>query len=268
MKYLFDHSLPCLVIVVFALSALGRPVHAGTPVVCVAPFADNTGSIQWSGMSQGISDLLAATLSQRQELRVVERERLNAILEEQALSLSMVAEPKNAVKVGRLLGADKIVVGGVMILNKKLVVTAQVVDVSSATVIAARTLKGKPDELLELCTRLAADLGKALGVKIKVQPVAAKDAEKSPMASLHFMRGLGLYHAGNFDRGAMELMICIDLDPGHPTARYWLAQCYYRGQEYDHAAIEFRKFLKHFPQAAQARSARQLLKECTSQKRK
>ena len=244
------------------LALLGAAaVQAGSKTVCVAPFSDNTGDQTWSGMPHGVSDLVATLIADDDNVEVVERDQLEAVLREHELSLAM-GDTKTAVKVGRLVGADSIVVGGVMVMNNTLVASGRALDVATGTVVHAHTAKGPPDKLLALATELAAELGRGLGLKDVRRPETPGEVERKPMASAHFMRGMGLYHAGDANRGAMELMLCLDLAPGHTTARFWLANCYYRTRDWAHAAVEYDKFLKQFPQSPQAKKARDLLADC------
>ena len=231
-------------------------------VVCIAPFEDNTGSRKWEGLAAGLSDLLAVSLARHKAVQVVDRQKLAAVLKEQELAYRALSETKTAVRVGRLLGADMIIVGGIMVVDGKPVMSAHVADVNTTQVVTSRKVTGEADEVLALSFKLASELARSLDVKL--DPVLPDEYDKNPVASLHFMRGLGFHHAGNFERAAMEFMVCGDLDPDHPTTHYWLGRCFHRLQEYDHARIEFRRFLKDFAESPQAPDAGKLLKECNA----
>ena len=229
-------------------------------VVSIAPFEDNTGSSKWEGLADGLSDLLAVSLARHKAVKVVERRRLAAVLKEQELAYRALSETAVAARVGRLLGADLIVVGGILVVDDKPVITAHMVDIGTTQVVASRKVTGEAADVLALSFKLASELARSLDVTL--DPVLPDDYDKDPTASLHFMRGLGFHHAGNSERAAMEFMVCGDLDPDHPTTHYWLGRCFHRMREYDHARIEFRRFLKDFAESPQAADAARLLKEC------
>ena len=62
-------------------------------------------------VGKGISDLLTQKLVQGGKYSVVERAALQKIMQEQNLSNSDRADASTAAKIGRLLGADAIIVG-------------------------------------------------------------------------------------------------------------------------------------------------------------
>ncbi len=95
-------------------------------------------------------------------VRLVEREKLRTVLAEQKLSISGLADPATAVRVGRLLGAQRLVYGSFVEMGDDLRLDVRLADSQSAAVLAAETAQGKTAEfatLLEgLSLRLAANL--------------------------------------------------------------------------------------------------------------
>jgi TolB-like protein len=249
------------------LLAQAVPVRAKTPkkapdamVICIAPFQDNTNDKQWEGLTAGFSDLLTASFSEHKAVRIVDRTKLAAVLKEHELAYRALTSPETAVRVGKLLGAERMIVGGIMAIDGRPVIAAHVIDIQSTQIIASKKVTGKVEDILALSFKLAAELADTMAIKLT--QVAPKDYDKHPMASLHFMHGLGFYHSDNFERAAMEFMVCGDLDPNHPTRSYWLGRCYLQMQEYNHAQIEFRRFLAEYPKSPQAPEARRCLDEC------
>lgn len=81
----------------------------GKPVVAVAEFTNSTGKPVDVG--RGLQDKMARALEESGKVVVVERYRLDKVLDEQKLALSGLIDPKTAAEVGKLLGADYLVVG-------------------------------------------------------------------------------------------------------------------------------------------------------------
>jgi curli biogenesis system outer membrane secretion channel CsgG len=73
----------------------------------------------WRGerASVGMSDMLTNQLVQDGSYILVERSRVEAVLKEQALAASGVIEPATAAQIGRLLGADAVVIGSITRFN-------------------------------------------------------------------------------------------------------------------------------------------------------
>jgi ketosteroid isomerase-like protein/TolB-like protein len=63
------------------------------------------------------------------DYRIVDRSRMGTIMKEQGLQMSGLADPDKAVKVGRMLAANKILVGTVTKLGKKYIVSGRLIDI-------------------------------------------------------------------------------------------------------------------------------------------
>src|SRR6266545_2071513 len=90
------------------LSAQGRGQDT-RPGIAVLPF-DNGGSYgqdkeNFDALQKGIAGMLISELSANPAARVVEREEIQKLLEEQNLGASGRVDPQTAAKVGRLVGA-------------------------------------------------------------------------------------------------------------------------------------------------------------------
>jgi TolB-like protein len=72
---------------------------------------------------------------------VVERRMLEKILGEQKLAMSGVVDANSATQIGKLLGVKVIISGSVMKLKEVTEINARIIDVESASIIAAENLK-------------------------------------------------------------------------------------------------------------------------------
>jgi curli biogenesis system outer membrane secretion channel CsgG len=83
-------------------------------------YASTGGDYWWYGnpnAAEGVSDLLTNALVNSGRYTVIERSRVNAILAEQNLAAAGRVDPSTAAQVGRLLGADVMVIGSVTRFN-------------------------------------------------------------------------------------------------------------------------------------------------------
>ena len=71
-------------------------------------------------LSTGLPEMLMTDLSNQPDLTVVERERLNAVLSEHALSGSGLTDPDTAVAIGRILGLDLCVMGTLTVIAESM----------------------------------------------------------------------------------------------------------------------------------------------------
>ncbi len=80
---------------------------------------------------------------------VVERAMLKKILGEQKMGLSGVIDEKTATKLGKILGVKVIISGSVMKLQDILEVNARIIDVETASIIAAESVKATASTSLQ-----------------------------------------------------------------------------------------------------------------------
>ena len=73
--------------------------------------------------------------------KVVSRERLNELLEEQGLSLSGTIDDKSAVEIGNLIGVEGFVDGYASISNDQIILSFTLMETKSGVIIWAKTLE-------------------------------------------------------------------------------------------------------------------------------
>jgi len=67
----------------------------------------------WHGGGEAAQDVFITELVKSGKFRVIERERLNAIMQEKGLTLSGDVDPSTAMKIGKLLGCEYLLAGAV-----------------------------------------------------------------------------------------------------------------------------------------------------------
>lgn len=105
-----------LVLMVF----LAAVAYAKKPRLAIIDFQYKAGSAtgSWS-VGQGMADMLATSLFKSGKFDVMERSKLESVLEEQKLQMSGITTPESAVKVGKILGLQYIVIGSVNQFGQK-----------------------------------------------------------------------------------------------------------------------------------------------------
>jgi len=90
---------------------------------------------------------------------VVERGLLKKILDEQKLGMSGVVDETTATKIGKLLGVKIIISGSVLKLQNILEINARIIDVQTASIIAAENVKSSAAvRLQDLVVRMSAKI--------------------------------------------------------------------------------------------------------------
>jgi len=156
-------------LVVIALVALAAPiaVQAAGPSMAVNDFTNNVTGIYWwsGGVGRDLAGMLTNELASLGSFQMVERNKLDAILDEQDLGASGRVSPSTAAKVGKMVGAKYIVTGtvtafeesgkegggvgfrGIRVGGKKketyLAVDIRVVDTTTGVVSFTRTVEAR-----------------------------------------------------------------------------------------------------------------------------
>ena len=113
-----------------------------SPTVAVLPLRDLSTSAQLKGMGPGYADLLQAALAAIPGTRLVEREKLAAVLREQSLALSGLADAETAVQVGRLVGAERLLSGSFLEVSGTLRMDVRMMDTGTGSVLRAESRGG------------------------------------------------------------------------------------------------------------------------------
>ena len=121
--------------------------NAGKQTVAVFPFSSND-ELAKQRVGFAVSELLTSKLAKLPEFTVVERSQLDQVLKEQKLQTTGAIDPESAVRVGKLLGAQLLVLGSVEKLGGSYQVNARIVDAATSEV-AATTYKELPAGMFE-----------------------------------------------------------------------------------------------------------------------
>lgn len=170
-----------------SLSVLAAPVLAQDdlrPTVAVLPFVNSaigTANAELAPLSKGIADLLITDLAVNPGIRVVERENLQRLLDEQRLGQDGRVDEATAARIGRLLGARHMVTGAFVTDGKtQMVVTLKAVNSETGQITWSHKEQGRIDEFLTLVTKVAAAAN--AGLKLPALTPQAKAAEAARSA--------------------------------------------------------------------------------------
>lgn len=209
-----------------AKSALGREAEIGSSpgdpaTVAVPPFRFTGSDTTLRPLERGLADLLITDLAQSPRLTVVERDRVQAIVDEIRLSQGDRVDETTAVRAGRLLRAGRVVQGGLTQVNAQAVqMNAAVVDAASAAPVGSASADDQLEQLFEAEKRLAFQVLQALGVELTPQQRAAIEVRptKSFAAFLAYSRGLAAEDNRDFSAAALLFRDASRLDPGFRQA--------------------------------------------------
>jgi TolB-like protein len=218
---LFMNLFTCFILPVFFVIYSVLPAGAtGKYILAVIPFENITRKPDLDWLSMGISETINNDLMAVEGLVLVERLQLRKVIEEQSLHLTGIIDEKTVVKIGKLMGASILVVGGFQKMNDQIRLTARFVDVETGGILQTAKVTGKMDEIFELQDRIVAKLAGNLNIELKKQEIAKIGTvpTKSLEAYEHFGQGALLQVRKNYQGAAKELAKATEIDPDFSAA--------------------------------------------------
>jgi TolB-like protein len=206
-------------------SAIAREQQVGGAArgtLSVAPFVVTVADPSLRALGFALADLLTTDLARSSSLALVERGRLDAVLRELDLVKSGRVDSASAPRVGRLVGAERLVLGGLDTLpGGVLRVGVRVAEVASGQVARAIDAQAPLRDVLAAEKALAFQLFDALGVTLSPAERALVSARPTQdlAALLAYGRGLEAELGGDRRRAAVEYQRAIDADPSFTVPR-------------------------------------------------
>ena len=107
-------------------------------------------------MGKMVTEIMTTSLVNSRAFNIIEREKLSKVLKEFQLSQTGLIDEASAKEIGKILGADAIVTGSVMMLRERLRLDARIIDVGTGAIIAAENTLGNVDiqSLGLMCDRI------------------------------------------------------------------------------------------------------------------
>lgn len=175
---------------------------------------------KYDPMEKGFAELLINTLNGSVNLKVVERERIQWILDEIGLENDPGKfDEKSAVRVGKQLGVHTILIGNFIKANDQLYLGARLVKVETSEILMTDQVKGDADDFFELTDKLSEKIAKGINVtlgKVEFQP--GKET-KSLDAMLTYSEGLVELEKGNYKIAYEKFMDALEKDPSYSKAK-------------------------------------------------
>lgn len=110
-------------------SQLAKSIPEGHPMtIAVTDFPQKK---QVCGLGQFVAERLSTLLSRQPQCRLIERHRLDQVLQELKFSMSELVDPAKARRLGQMLGVQGLVVGTVTDLGTTFDVDARIIDIQT-----------------------------------------------------------------------------------------------------------------------------------------
>lgn len=136
-----------------------NPAWAGAVAVL---YFDNQGNPDLEPLRVGLTQMIVTDLASDPKIEVVERTRIQDLLDELKLGHSGRVDPATSARIGQLVGAEYLVLGTYFELAGTLRIDARLVRVQTGEIVAAAGRSGATTDLLGMEKSIAASIAAAL----------------------------------------------------------------------------------------------------------
>lgn len=177
----------------------------------------------FDALSKGISGMLISELGQDNQIRVVERDQLQQLMNEQNIDPKRV-DPSTVVRLGKLLGAHHMIFGGFIADQRgRMILNSRAVNVETSQVEYVARVQGDTSKILAMITQLADTMIRGM----KLPPLDAKVSESRAEANqkvpfetvMLYSRGLAEEDKGNKDKAVEYYKASIAKFPYAPSQK-------------------------------------------------
>ena len=211
--------LPALMLASALPLAAQRPTADARPTVAVMYFTKSAlvDNASYAPLSKGMAEMLITELAQNAGVRVVERDRLQSLIEEQNLQNSDRVDKETAVKLGKTLGARHLLMGSFVIDPKQnMRIDVRAVNTETSAIEYTETISGKSDKLLEMVMQLGAKVNAGLKLPAMKTASITTPAAANPnqfKALMAMSRALEAEDSKNPAQAAKEMRSAVALLP-------------------------------------------------------
>jgi TolB-like protein len=202
-------------------SALSVPTDttAAVRTVAVLDFDNNSGDARYDPLGKGIAAMMISDLVGVPTIQVVERAHMQDLLAEMKLQESRYFDPTTAQRVGRMLGAEYVVVGSIVAMDPQVAIDTRVVQVGTGEVVKAAQVKGREKKLFDLQQKLADEL--IDGLEIALSPEEREELRQRQLANqvgdvettLAFSEALSLFDSQDYVGASEKLVQVMHMAP-------------------------------------------------------
>lgn len=192
--------------------------------VAVFPFLYEGTDPSWEPLALALPEMLATDLGVTGRLQVLERVRIQALIDEMVLGVSGRVAEETAARTGRLLGSRNVVQGRLRVEDgERIGLEAALVEVGAPGQVEIDPLSDEDviDRLFALEKRLALDLHEEMGVQLtpaERERINERQTE-SVQALLELGRGIAAENAGDYGQARQHYDAAASIDPGFALAR-------------------------------------------------
>jgi len=195
------------------------------PGIAVLPF-NNGGSYgqgkeDFDALERGIAGMMISELSQNPAARVVERQEIQRLVDEQNLGAQGRVDPQTAAKVGKLVGARYVVLGTFVDFYGDFRVDVRLVNTETSEIVKTESERMQRDHMFDIIRNIAARLMKDANLPpLQRQASDQRMGRQVPTEALtYYSRALLYSDHGQKDKAVEMFNRAIAIFPDYAEAK-------------------------------------------------
>jgi len=175
---------------------------------------------KYDPLEKGFAEMMIDQLNGAVNLKVIERERIQWILEEIGLENDPSKfDQSSAVRVGKQLGVHTILLGSFIKVKDRIKLLARLVKVETSEILATEQADGDADEFFTVAENLSLKVAKKINAALTKADIEKNTDTKSLDAMMSYSEGLVLLEKGNYKDAYDKFMRALEIDPTYNKAR-------------------------------------------------
>lgn len=176
---------------------------------------------KWAPLSKGLAQILTSEIDAVASMRVVERRRIQDLMDEVKLAQSGLLDSRQTVSVGKLAGARFMIFGAFIVdLKEKIRIDMRLVNVETGETLKAGQKTGKARDFMKLMLKLTQSILSDIEVPFtKAEKRRFKSGKAHPVAAL-LSYAKGVQHEDNHE--LRDAVVCyrkaLEIDPDFEAA--------------------------------------------------
>lgn len=186
--------------------------------LAIMDFSNNsiTDHERYEPLTGGFPSMVINALRGATELKVLEREHLQTILEEIELQKEgEIVDQSTAVEIGEIIGVHAMLFGDYIVHQDVIRIDARLVRVETSEILLAEQIKGDKDEFFTLIDELSAKTAQALDVELGQQEPETESFDAMQL----YAQGIQLIDQEQYKAAYNKLMQAAEQDPNYTCAQ-------------------------------------------------
>ncbi|MCP4807345.1 MAG: hypothetical protein GY913_32465 [Proteobacteria bacterium] len=197
---------------------------AQADTLAVLPLEQASASEEFAGLGKGLAGMMTSDLHHVDSIDLVERDRIQAVLDELALAETGFLDEETAGKLGKGIGADALLVGSYSVVAGTIAIDARIVDADSGEVRSAADSSGPVEDWVAVQKDVVAVLVAQVEISASARRKMMVDTPTESFEALtSWSEGLDAEDEGRLDEARAAYAQALSIDPAFSAAQSQLA---------------------------------------------